>query len=88
MSVLKSKKQNLKDIEFYAHMNNAISLIKKWRELSPANEELKLMSESLVGIFFWCNTMEQEARIHEDIVSQYRDKKNRAIFKLKQIENG
>ncbi len=87
MGIYKTQIQNLKDLEFYAHIDSAINLIKKWIDKSPNNKELQLMSDSLVGIFLWANTMEQEARIHDSIVSQYREDKNKALFELKEIKD-
>lgn len=78
--------QNLKDLEFYTDIDIAISLIKKWREVSPDNKELKLMQDSLVGIFFWCNTMEQEARLHQSSLSEYKLDKNKAIDKYNELK--
>ena len=87
MGIYKTQIQNLKDLEFYAHIDSAINLIKKWIDKSPNNKELQLMSDSLVGIFLWANTMEQEARIHDSIVRQYREDKNKALFELKEIKD-
>ena len=45
------------------------------------------MSDSLVGIFFWANTMEQEVRVHDEIVSQYREERNKARLELQELKN-
>jgi|TARA_R110002012_G_scaffold188309_1_gene355416 hypothetical protein len=87
MKLQKSKIQNLKDLEFYAHMDAALNLIKKWKDKSPHNKEINLMSESLIGIFFWANTMEQEVRVHDAIVSQYRDDRNNTRLELQELKN-
>ncbi len=47
MGIYKTQMQNLKDLEFYTDVDIAISLVKKWREASPDNKELKLMQDSL-----------------------------------------
>ena len=86
MTLFKTKKQNLKDLEFYGHMDAALKLITKWKDQSPHNKELQLMSESLVGIFFWSNTMEQEVRVHDEIVSQYREERNKAKLELQELK--
>ena len=85
--LFKSKKQNLKDLEFYGHIDAAINLVKKWKQQSPNNKEINLMSDSLVGIFFWANTMQQEVRVHDEIVSQYREDRNKARLELQEIKN-
>ena len=45
------------------------------------------MSDSLVGIFLWANTMEQEARIHDSIVSEYREERNKARLELQELKD-
>tara|TARA_R100001460_G_scaffold105183_5_gene151531 strand:+ start:3858 stop:4154 length:297 start_codon:yes stop_codon:yes gene_type:complete len=85
-NLFKSKKQNLKDLEFYGHIDAAINLIKKWKAKSPNNKEIDLMSDSLVGIFFWANNMEQEVRVHDEIVSQYREDRNKARLELQELK--
>jgi hypothetical protein len=87
MGIYKTQIQNLKDLEFYSHIDSAINLIKKWIDKSPNNKELQLMSDSLVGIFLWANTMEQEARIHDSIVSEYREERNKARLELQEIKD-
>tara|TARA_R110002124_G_scaffold47641_8_gene141456 strand:- start:286 stop:579 length:294 start_codon:yes stop_codon:yes gene_type:complete len=87
MGIYKTQIQNLKDLEFYTDIDIAISLVKKWREASPDNKELKLMQDSLLGIFLWANTMEQEARIHDSIVSQYREDRNKARLELQELKD-
>jgi len=87
MGIYKTQIQNLKDLEFYAHIDSAINLIKKWIDKSPNNKELQLMSDSLVGIFLWANTMEQEARIHDSIVSEYREDRNKARLELQDLKD-
>ena len=82
----KTKIQNLKDLEFYAHIDSAINLIKKWRQQSPDNKELKLLEDSFVGICFWCNTMEQEARLYKTSLSDYRLEKNIALDKYNELK--
>ena len=40
---LETQIQNLKDLEFYSHIDSAINLIKKWIDKSPNNKESQLM---------------------------------------------
>ena len=57
------------------------------KKTNPDNKELKLMQDSLLGIFLWANTMEQEARIHDSIVSEYREERNKARLELQELKD-
>ena len=85
-NLYKRKIQNLKDLEFYGHYSLASEMVLNWCKEKPNNKELKALSEAMVGIFFWCNQMEQEARIHKQIVSEYDKKRLDAQIKQREAE--
>tara|TARA_R100000742_G_C4276418_1_gene97467 strand:+ start:291 stop:578 length:288 start_codon:yes stop_codon:yes gene_type:complete len=82
----KTKIQNLKDLEFYSAIENVASLIKKWREQSPANDELKLLENNVIEIFLWTNNMEQEHRLLTSAISEHREEKNKALNKYNELK--
>ena len=82
----KSKIQNLKDLEFYTAINTTSSLVKKWREQSPDNKELKLLENNVIEIFLWTNNMEQEHRLLTMAISEHREEKNKALNKYNELK--
>lgn len=82
----KTKIQNLKDLEFYSAINTITNLVKKWRERSPDNKELKILEDSLIEIFLWTNNMEQEHRLLTGAISEHREEKNKALSKYYELK--
>jgi hypothetical protein len=75
-----------KDLEYYGHINVACTIAQKWCKMKPDNEELRLLSDSLVGIFFWGNNQEQDRRIYDKELSEFRAAKNRAVLRARKAE--
>tara|TARA_R110002049_G_scaffold1034_4_gene7680 strand:+ start:10531 stop:10860 length:330 start_codon:yes stop_codon:yes gene_type:complete len=75
-----------KDLEYYGHINVACTIASKYCKLKPDNEELRLLSDSLVGIFFWGNNQEQDRRIYDKELSEFRADKNRAVLRARKAE--
>jgi hypothetical protein len=82
----KTKIQNLKDLQFYSDIELAGSLLIKWLKLKPKNDELNSFSNAISGIFLWANTMEQERSLKDEIISEYRQDKNRALERARRCE--
>ncbi len=76
----------MKDLEFYSAFTMASSIVNKWIKAKPDNQELKNLSQSLVDIFFWSNNMEQELRLHQQALNEYRNEKNNAILRSRKAE--
>lgn len=76
----------LKDLEYYSNINAACSIVKKMVRLDPGNDQLKLLSDSLVQIFFWGNQQEQDRRIYNSELSEMRLAKNRAVTRARKAE--
>ncbi len=81
-----SKMANLKDLEYYGHINAACSIAKEYCEKKPDNNKLKLLSDSLIGIFFWGHAQEQDRRLYNKELSDMRLEKNRAITRARKAE--
>ena len=75
-----------KDLEYYGHINVACTIAQKYCDLKPDNKELRLLSDSLVGIFFWGNQQEQDRRIYDKELSEFRADKNRAVLRARKSE--
>jgi|TARA_B110001450_G_scaffold116694_1_gene110325 hypothetical protein len=75
-----------KDLEYYGHINVACTIASKYCKMKPDNKELRLLSDSLVGIFFWGNQQEQDRRIYDKELSEFRADKNRAVLRARKSE--
>jgi len=75
-----------KDLEYYGHMDVACTIAKKYCDLKPDNKELRLLSDSLIGIFFWGNMQEQDRRIYDRELSEFRADKNNAVLRARKAE--
>ena len=75
-----------KDLEYYGHMDVACTIAKKYCDLKPDNEELRLLSDSLIGIFFWGNMQEQDRRIYDRELSEFRADKNNAVLRARKAD--
>jgi len=82
------KLQNLKDLEYYAAFISSNEIVRKWLEAKPDNKELNLLAKDMVEIFFYVNQLQQNDRLNQSIISEYREEKNKAILKLRKLENG
>ena len=76
----------LKDLEYYGHIDVACTIAKKYCDARPKNEELRLLSDSLIGIFFWGNQQEQDRRIYFSELTEMRSDKNRAVIRARDSE--
>jgi len=76
----------LKDLEYYGHIDVACTIAKKYCDLKPNNEELRLLSDSLIGIFFWGNQQEQDRRLYNQEISEFRAAKNNAVVRARKSE--
>jgi hypothetical protein len=75
-----------KDLEYYGHIDVAFTIAQKYVKMKPDNKELRLLSDSLVGIFFWGNQQEQDRRIYDRELSEFRADKNRAVLRARKAE--
>jgi hypothetical protein len=75
-----------KDLEYYGHIDVACTIAKKYCDLKPDNKELRLLSDSLIGIFFWGNMQEQDRRIYDRELSEFRADKNNAVLRARKAD--
>lgn len=85
--MLKTEKiQNLKDLEYYNAFDYISTTVLRWCKAKPDNEELKQMSKCCAEVFFYATTLQQERRLLEMSISQYREDKNRAVLRARKSE--
>ena len=76
---------DLAELQYIADADAALKIIKKWQEKSD-NEELRLLSESIVRIVFYTNKLELESYCYNRLISEARADKNRAIERARRVE--
>lgn len=76
---------DLAELQYIADADSALQIIKKWQEKSD-NEELRLLSESIVRIVFYANKLELESYCYNRLISEARADKNRAIERARRVE--
>jgi|TARA_R110000787_G_scaffold50195_2_gene119917 hypothetical protein len=75
------KLQNLKDLEYYAASISTNNILLKWMRSKPKNKELKLLSDNIIKIEFYVNQLQQNDRLNQEIISEYRYKLNKLKLK-------
>lgn len=78
------KLENLKDLEYYAATISLNEILLKWSKAKPKNKELKKIIEDVLNITFYVNQLQQNDRLYQQIISEYRYELN----KLKLEKNG
>jgi hypothetical protein len=83
---MNDKIENLKEIEYYTNFNTVGEYVVKWKKAKPKNKDLILMYDSLTQIGFYVNDLLTNQRLRNDIVSEYRSDKIRAVNRARSAE--
>lgn len=83
---MKSKIENLRDLEFYGSYEYCLDICRKWLDLKPDNPELKKMAQELSSIFFYVTYMQQNERFYKFSLSEFRRDKLRAVERARKSE--
>ncbi len=78
------KLENLKDLEYYAATISLNEILLKWSKAKPKNKELKKIIKDVINITFYVNQLQQNDRLNNHIISEYRYELNK--LKLKHNE--
>lgn len=76
------KLQNLKDLEYYEAYMSSNAIVMKWLDAKPDNEDLKKLVKDMIEIAFYVNQLQQNDRLNQTIISDYRYKLNKIKLKL------
>ena len=84
---MNEKIENLKEIEYYSNFNTVGEYVVKWKKAKPDNKDLILMYDSFTQIGFYVNELITNQGFRNDIVSEYRSDKIRAVNRARQAES-
>jgi len=79
------KIQNLSDMEYYANMALCLGLLKKWTDKSKS-KDLQKFTTAIIDISFYTMKLQDELQKHKIAVSDYRERKNKALLQLQDIQ--
>ena len=79
------KIQNLSDMEYYANMTLCLGLLKKWTDKSKS-KDLQKFTTAIIDISFYTMKLQDELQKHKIAVSDYRERKNKALLQLQDIQ--
>lgn len=84
---MKTKIENLRELEYYADFIAGSTLTQDWIKEKPKNEKLQLLAKSWIGCCFYVNYMEQELRLYKKVTSEYREDKNKALIENRKLKS-
>lgn len=83
---MNDKLENLKEIEYYSNFNTVGQYIIKWKKAKPKNQDLVILNDSLIQVGFYVNELITNQRLKDQIVSEYRADKIRAVNRARTAE--
>ena len=83
---MKTKIENLRDLEYQSAFIFVSELTLKWAKAKPQNKELKELCYSWAQIEFHVNYLDSELRLHKQSISEYREDKNNALLRVRELE--
>lgn len=78
--------KDFQQLQYLASMDTALNIVKKWNDTSD-NKELKQLINALVDINVYVSSLELERRSFDNIVSELRLSKNRAVLRARKAED-
>ncbi len=75
----------LKDMEYLTDIEMLSTLILDQCKKNET-ETLTAMSKAIARIFFYVNSLQQDRKMYNKAMSQYREDKNRAILRARKVE--
>tara|TARA_R100000935_G_C2785246_1_gene143466 strand:- start:321 stop:635 length:315 start_codon:yes stop_codon:yes gene_type:complete len=84
---MNDKLENLKEIEYYTNFNTVGEYVVKWKKAKPENKDLILMYDSLTQVGFYVNELLTNQRLRNEIVSEHRSDKIRAVNRARKAES-
>lgn len=74
------------DLEYNNDVLLVTSMLKKWSEAKPNNEELQEVVKAFMNIVFYTNKVTMERYGYDKFCSDARDERNRAILRARSAE--
>jgi hypothetical protein len=81
------KFDNLNDVNLTTNLLTLQSLIKKWCELRPDNEELKQAREAILQITLLTNSLQLDRTNYHIAMSEYLSRSNNSIERARRAED-
>lgn len=72
---------NQNDLLYFTDMNMISSIVLKWLKAKPDNKELQAISDALVSITIYVNSMHQDRYSYDRLISDWRSSRNNAILR-------
>lgn len=78
--------KDFQQLQYLTSMDTALNIVKKWNDNSD-NKELRELINALVDINVYVSSLELERRSFDNIVSELRLSKNRAVLRARKAED-
>ena len=79
-------KKDLTGLQYLADMDDLLTILRGWVNKSD-NKELEEFSQKVIRVFFYVNELERERLSFDNIITEMRDQKNKALIKLQEIKD-
>lgn len=79
-------KRDLTGLQYLADMDDLLTILRGWVDKSD-NKELEEFSQRVIRVFFYVNELERERLSFDNIISEMRDQKNKALIKLQEVKD-
>lgn len=79
-------KRDLTGLQYLADMDDLLTILRGWVDKSD-NKELEEFSQKVIRVFFYVNELERERLSFDNIISEMRDQKNKALIKLQEVKD-
>jgi len=83
---MNKKMQNLKEIEYYENFNIVGQILIRLKKKYPENIDVKNAIEAMTHIGFYVNEMQMNTRLVDEIISEHRSDKLRAVERARRVE--
>ena len=79
-------KRDLTGLQYLADMDDLLTILRGWVNKSD-NKELEEFSQKVIRVFFYVNELERERLSFDNIITEMRDQKNKALIKLQEVKD-
>lgn len=79
-------KRDLTGLQYLADMDDLLTILRGWVDKSD-NKELEEFSQKVIRVFFYVNELERERLSFDNIITEMRDQKNKALIKLQEVKD-
>ena len=68
--------RDLKQLQYNASMQTALTTVKQWLDARPDNKELKELTKCLTDIYFYVNSLELERKGFDSVIDNLKAERN------------